>query len=78
MNAYEKEIAALKVGNTRLLEALMDMCNQYLGNPCNHGYMSVAEGALEVLEEAGMAEFHGDSHYKLLWEKLEERKKGMG
>ena len=82
----------LQNGNTSLIEALMDMCAQYLvgfhtkddGNVCTHDFMSAGEGALGLLEDAGLASSKGDVYYTLDFDKLEERVKasrraaGMG
>lgn len=69
----------LKRGNTAILEALMDMCDQYLsdidGDVCHHGYTSAGEQALKLLTDAGLAITEDDVTYTLSYEALEERKR---
>ena len=79
----EETIKLLKNGNTNLLEALMEMVNQYFihntvdDDIINHGCLSAEENSIEILQQAGMAErvVTPTPGYKLLWDKLEERKK---
>lgn len=70
---------ALKRGNTKLIEALMDMVNQHFteghSGGLTHSFMSCDEGAIEVLIEAGLAEEVVMGNYVLFWDKLEERKR---
>jgi len=74
----KKDIEALRRGNTALLEALMDMCDQYLsdldGDVCHHGFMSAGEQALALLEKAGMASTSDGVTYELQYSALEKRK----
>lgn len=82
----EEQVEALRNGNTKLLEALMDMVNQFFysknedgkddedGPILNHSFMSAEECAIGVLLEAGMAEEVPGMGYRLLWDKLEARK----
>lgn len=81
----DEQVKRLRAGNTALLEALMDMVNQFFysknnsgqydedGDILSHSFMSAEEGAISVLIQAGMAEEVGGG-YRLLWDKLEERK----
>ena len=74
-----EQVTRLRAGNTALLEALMDMVDQffysdYSGVFLSHSYMSAEEGAISVLIQAGMAEEVSGKGYRLLWDKLEERK----
>lgn len=66
-------------GNTKLIEALMDMVNQHFteghSGGLTHSFMSCDEGAIEVLIEAGFAEEVAMGNYVLFWDKLEERKR---
>lgn len=64
-------------GNTKLIEALMDMVNQsFMGeDTLAHSHMSCEEGAIEVLIEAGFATEVDRNRYTLNWDKLEERKR---
>lgn len=72
-------IHRLRNGNTALLEALMDMVNQFF---CRRneddfiypGFVSAEEAAIAVLVEAGMAEEVNGMGYRLLWGNLEARK----
>lgn len=73
------QITALKRGNTKLIEVLMDMCAQYLGDIddssiCTHLFMSAGENVFDVLCEAGMAEGIDGATFKLKWDVLEKRK----
>lgn len=82
----EVMVDRLRAGNTKLLEALMDMVNQFFighgadgksdtdGEILTHSFMSAEEQAIAVLIEAGMAEEISRSSYRLLWGKLEARK----
>jgi hypothetical protein len=80
----QKTIRALKVGNTYLLEALMNMAQQYLAtedeidSTVHHQFISAGENALSLLQDAGMARTDDNVEYVLLWGKLEERKRGLG
>lgn len=70
---------AFRDGNTALIEALMNMANQFFhesadGKYLHHSFMSAEEGAIEALEDAGFAEEVEPEVYRLLWDKLEERK----
>lgn len=71
-------ILSLKAGNTVLLEALMDMVNQFFisrgDGIVTHSFMSAEEGAIDALLDADMAEEVPGVGYRLLWDKLEERK----
>ena len=75
---FRDEIERLRNGNTMLLEALMDMVNQFFythdGEFLSHSFMSAEEGAIAVLIHAGMAEEVEGKGYRLLWDKLEARK----
>lgn len=68
----------LKRGNTALLIALMDMCQQHCsensGLLCEDG-LSSNEFALSVLQEAGFADEQAVGCYKLIWDKIRERDK---
>jgi len=82
----DEQIARLRRGNTDLLEALMDMVNQFFyhknehsqsdedGEFISHAFMSAEEGAIAVLIDAGMAEEVKGKGYRLLWDNLEARK----
>ena len=86
----EEQVASLKRGNTALIEALMDMVNQFFyhkgenGEPDEdgpilcHSFMSAEEGAISVLMHAGFAEEATDKGYRLLWDKLQQRRKDVG
>lgn len=66
----------LKRGNTRLIEALMDMVNQFFfeeDGVLSHSHMSAEEGSIEVLMAAGFAEEVDRGSYRLRWDKLKER-----
>ena len=75
--------AALRRGNTRLIEALMDYVNQTFAHDMNdedlisHGFVAAEEQAIQTLVDAGFAEHvEGWSNsYRLNWGKLEARKK---
>ena len=81
----KEEATKLRRGNTVLLEALMDMVNQFfyhkdqdggyngVGDVLSHAHMSAEEGAISVLLEAGMAAHHQHG-YVLLWPELATRK----
>ena len=64
-------------GNTLLIEALMDMVNQFFytrpDDTLSHSFMSAEENAIETLINAGFAEELEGCTYRLLWDKLEER-----
>lgn len=82
----DEQVKRLRAGNTALLEALMYMVNQFFysknrsgqddedGDILLHSFMSAEEGAISVLIQAGMAEEVSGKGYRLLWDKLEERK----
>lgn len=82
----DEQVKQLRAGNTALLEALMDMVNQFFysknshgqydedGDILSHSFMSAEEGAISVLIQAGMAEEVTGKGYRLLWDKLEARK----
>ncbi|MBL8473818.1 MAG: hypothetical protein JNM98_18655 [Rhodocyclaceae bacterium] len=82
----DEQIARLRRGNTALLEAMMDLVNQFFyhknvhgqsdedGEFISHGFMSAEEGAIAALIDAGMAEEVNGKGYRLLWDKLEARK----
>jgi len=82
----DEQVKRLRAGNTALLEALMDMVNQFFysknrsgqydedGDILSHSFMSAEEGAIEVLIQAGMAEEVPGKGYRLLWDKLEARR----
>lgn len=82
----DEQIARLRRDNTALLEALMDMVNQFFyhknendqsdedGEFILHAFMSAEEEAIAVLIDAGMAEEVKGKGYRLLWDKLEARK----
>lgn len=88
----DQEIAAIRRGNAKLIEALMGMCGQYMaladGYPENQvttapDYLSCDEYAMKVLEEAGFAERMqldsgqiSPSDWVLRYDKLEERLRG--
>ena len=67
-----------KIKDTEILENLMWMCVQYLGDMdgewLSHQCMSAGENALDLLKRAGLAESDDDVNYKLLWDKLKEMK----
>ena len=72
------EAAKYRRGNTRLIEALMDMVSEGFyartdGTP-RHRSMSAEETAIQTLINAGFAEELEGCTYRLLWDKLEERK----
>lgn len=75
------QIAALRRGNAKLIEALMDMVNQFFYTKDNgllqHSFMSAEEGAIATLVNAGFAE-ETDHGYRLLWDKLVERYAEVG
>lgn len=58
----------------KLVEALMDVCSQRLGNYFNtmvaHDFMSDGEQALGLLEDLGFAETEDQINYKLRYDKL--------
>jgi hypothetical protein len=68
----------LKRGNTALIIALMDMCQQHCsessGLLCEDG-LSSNEFAFSVLQEAGFVDEQAVGCYKLLWDKIRERDK---
>lgn len=82
----DEQVNRLRAGNTALLEALMDMVNQFFysknrsgqddedGDILSHSFMSAEEAAISVLIQAGMAEEVRGKGYRLLWDKLEARK----
>jgi hypothetical protein len=76
-----KQIVALRRGNTILLEALMDMVNQFFytgqDGTLRHSFMSCEEGAIATLIDAGFAK-EVDGGYLLLWDKLAERWQEVG
>jgi len=79
----EDDITKLKVGNTILLGALMDMAYQYLSvdedsDICTHSFMSAGETALKVLYEARMADTEDGINYTLRWDLLKERQEEWG
>jgi len=67
----------LRRGNTKLLESLMSMVDQFFyegkEGVLYHAFMSAEEHAIEVLIDAKMAE-ECEGGYRLLWDALEERK----
>lgn len=77
MNENADRIERLRRGNTDLLEALMDMVNQffYAGQDglLRHTFMAAEEEAIDVLIDAGFAE-EENGGYKLLWHKLAARR----
>lgn len=83
VEAAEDRATKLRRGNTILLEALMDMVNQFFyekdlgdwgGTVLTHTFMSAEEHAIAALVEAGMAS-EVSSGYVLLWDKLAARKR---
>lgn len=77
-----EQIIALKRGNTVLIESLMGMVNQFFyetqdGEYLYHRFMSAEEGAIDTLIDSGFAEVVEGKGYKLLWDKLEQRKKEL-
>ena len=72
------EAAKYRRGNTLLIECLMDMVNQFFcrrpDDTLSHSFMSAEENAIETLINAGFAEDLEGCTYRLLWDKLEERK----
>lgn len=72
------EAAKYRRGNTLLIECLMDMVNQFFcwrsDDTFSHSFMSAEENAIETLINAGFAEELEGSTYRLLWDKLEQRK----
>ena len=65
------EIERLNIGNTALLESLMDMVNQHCkgkGGEINHMCLSANEDAISILEDAGMI-----TDGKLDWDALKEK-----
>ena len=70
---------SLEADNTVLLEALMDVCHQYMTDNdgyCRHMFMTTGEWVLPLLERNGLAKHIKGDKYKLLWDKLERREKG--
>jgi len=69
---------SFRAGNTALLEALMDMCNQHCHQVNSdvlwHHFLSANENAFEILEEAGMATPTAGDGWTLNWDALEARK----
>lgn len=82
--SIEKELVEIAMryerGNTLLIDALMGMVNQYFDHAkddpsiVSHSFMSCEEEAIDVLIDAGFAQAVGKASYRLLWDKLEERK----
>ena len=73
----DNRIKALEGENTVLLEAMMDVCHQYMTDNdgyCRHMFMSTGEWVLPLLEKNGLAKHIKGDKYKLLWDKLEERR----
>jgi len=77
----ESDLLRLRSGNTALIDSLMDMVCQHcpsVGEKDGLLYydagLSSNESALLLLWSAGCAE-EVKGHYRLLWDKLEERKK---
>lgn len=72
------EAAKYRRGNTLLIESLMDMVTQFFhtrpDDTLSHSFMSAEENAIETLIEAGFAEELEGCTYRLLWDKLEQRK----
>jgi len=73
----DEQIKALKTGNTKLLDALMAMVEQFFyqendSNVLRHSFMSAEEYAIETLIEAGFAK-ETKGGYILDHEKLEKR-----
>lgn len=72
-------IQALYNGNTALLEALMEMVNQFFmetdDGKLRHSFMSAEETAIGVLLDAGMASGSERDGFVLHWDKLEDRKR---
>ncbi len=78
LSAGKAEAAKYRRGNTLLIEALMDMVNQFFcwrpDDTLSHSFMSAEENAIETLINAGFAEELDGCTYRLLWDKLEQRK----
>lgn len=74
----QQERDSFRAGNTALLEALMDMCNQHCHQVNTdvlwHHFPSANEDALELLEEAGMATPTQGDGWILNWDALDARK----
>ena len=71
------EIARLKIGNTKLLYALMAMVSEFFygdseEGPLRHNCMLAEEVAIGVLLEAGMAHEKEDGYY-MDWDAIEAR-----
>jgi hypothetical protein len=88
--AETEKVKALKMGNTRLLDALADMANQHfyrtngtqLGaivEVLTDGGLSANENAADVLIDAGIMKriVEEKDWYKIDWDALEERRKSM-
>jgi hypothetical protein len=80
MLALKDRVGRLKRGNTELIDALMAMVGQFfysdnnsMGGVLTHSHMSAEENAIEVLLAAGFAE-KVDGGYRLLWDKMQERR----
>ena len=76
----DEQIKALKAGNTKLLEALMGMVNQFFyhendSDVLSHSFMSAEEYAIDTLIESGFAQ-DTDDGYVLDYEKLDKRVRG--
>jgi len=81
----EDQLARLRDGNTKLLDALMGMVDEFFvhhgasgapdedGEILTHSYMNAEEQAIDTLIAAGMAEEALGGGYRLLWEKLKAR-----
>lgn len=75
-DAAREERDRYRNGNTALLEALMDMANQYMGRDdgtVDHMFMSAGENCCELLENAGVAE-ETPRGCRLNWQAIEDRK----
>lgn len=80
----QEEFDALRRGNTKLLNSLMDMVNQFFyhrgedgkadedGPYLYHSFMSAEEYAIATLIKAGFA-VETNKGYILLWDKINER-----
>ena len=78
LDDLKKQVVSLYIGNTRLIDSLMDMCNQHCAagskeNVLDAGHLSSNEDALSLLEDAGMAETEDGYNYTMHWDKINKR-----
>ena len=73
----DEQVYQLRRSNTILLEALMDMVNQFYREgqtgSMRHEFLTVEEAAVRVLIDAGFAT-EKNGGYELLWDRLTERR----